>query len=117
MAAQGIGLPCSASYSPPDSRTGSVGHSKAPEPRYAPNYTGNIKTANDRARAKKEPVAGKRKCNRCGELKDVDQFQIMNPRTRKRRPECKACNAIWRKDITPNIAVHAVLNLTQALAP
>jgi hypothetical protein len=22
----------------------------------------------------------------------------MNPRTRKRRPECKACNAIWRKD-------------------
>ena len=34
----------------------------------------------------------------CGELKDVDQFQIMNPRTRKRRPGCKACNAIWRKD-------------------
>ena len=28
----------------------------------------------------------------------MDQFQVMNPRTRKRRPECKACNAIWRKD-------------------
>jgi hypothetical protein len=28
----------------------------------------------------------------------VNQFQIMNPRTRKRRPECKACNATWRKE-------------------
>jgi hypothetical protein len=71
---------------------------KAPEPRYAPNYAGNTRAANERARARKEPVPGKRLCNRCGELKDVDQFQIMNPRTRKRRPGCKACNAIWRKD-------------------
>jgi hypothetical protein len=69
-----------------------------PRPRYAPNYTGNIRAANERARARKEPEPGKRLCNRCGELKDVDQFQIMNPRTRKRRPECKACNAIWRRD-------------------
>jgi hypothetical protein len=71
---------------------------KAPEPRFAPNYNGNIRAANERARARKEPEPGKRLCNRFGELKDVDQFQIMNPRTRKRRPECKACNAIWRKD-------------------
>jgi hypothetical protein len=71
---------------------------KAPEPRYAPNYAGNTRAANEPARARKEPVPGKRLCNRCGELKDVDQFQIMNPRTRKRRPECKACNAIWRKE-------------------
>ena len=69
-----------------------------PGPRYAPNYNGNIRTANERARARKEPEPGKRLCNRCGELKDVDQFQIMNPRTLKRRPECKACNAIWRRE-------------------
>ncbi len=69
-----------------------------PKPVYAPSYAGNIKTANERARAKKEPVPGRRKCNRCGELKDLDQLQIMNPRTLKRRPECKACNAIWRKE-------------------
>jgi hypothetical protein len=69
-----------------------------PGPRYAPNYSGNIRAANERARARKEPEPGKRLCNRCGELKDVDQFQIMNPRTQKRRPECKACNAIWRRE-------------------
>jgi hypothetical protein len=37
-------------------------------------------------------------CNRCSELKDIEQFQIMNPRTQKRRPECKTCNAAWRKE-------------------
>jgi hypothetical protein len=68
------------------------------KPRYAPNYTGNVRAANERARAKKEPEPGKRLCNRCGELKDLDQFQIMKPRTLKRRPECKACNAIWRRE-------------------
>jgi hypothetical protein len=69
-----------------------------PEPRYAPNYGGNTRAANERARAKKEPVPGKRLCNRCGELKDVANFHLMNSRTGKRRPECKTCVAIWRRD-------------------
>jgi hypothetical protein len=69
-----------------------------PKPRYSPNYHGNTRAANEARRAKKEPVPGKRLCNRCGELKDVTEFQISNPRTGKRRPECKACAQIYRRE-------------------
>jgi hypothetical protein len=65
---------------------------------YAPNCTGNIKVANERARAKKEPVPGKRKCNHCGELKDKSEFQVNNPRTGRRRPECKECTRVYNRE-------------------
>jgi hypothetical protein len=69
-----------------------------PEPRYAPNYNGNTRAANEKRRAAKEPVAGKRLCNRCGELKGKSEFNISKPRTGKLRPECKACNRIYQRE-------------------
>lgn len=54
---------------------------QAIEPVYSPNYNGNTKAANERRRAAKEPVAGKRTCNRCGELKDKSDFYVSPSRT------------------------------------
>jgi hypothetical protein len=71
---------------------------KTPEPRYAPNYNGNTRAANERARSKKEPVPGKRLCSRCGELKPKNEFNMSNPRTGKLRPECRSCTAAYHRE-------------------
>jgi hypothetical protein len=70
----------------------------SPRPRYAPNYHGNTRAANEARRAAKEPVPGKRLCNRCGELKDKLEFNISKPRTGKLRPECKECNRAYQRN-------------------
>ena len=69
-----------------------------PKPVYAPNYGGNTKAANERARAKKEPVPGKRLCSICGELKPKSQFNVSKPRTGKLRPECRTCTAAYHRE-------------------
>ena len=69
-----------------------------PKPVYAPNYNGNTKAANERKRARKEPVPGKRLCNKCGELKPKSEFNVSKPHTGKLRPECRPCTAAYHRE-------------------
>jgi hypothetical protein len=75
---------------PMPSRTGALAG-----PRHKPNYGGNFRAENERRRAKKEPVPGKRICGRCGEMKNLDQFNIKNKRTQERSAWCRDCTKAY----------------------
>lgn len=74
-------------------------HMGAPAgPRYKPGYGCNFRAENERRKAKKEPLPGKRICGRCRALKDLDQFNMKNKWTQERNAWCRDCTKAYSKE-------------------